>query len=63
MACTAIRELGPEAWESAKNRAIVLDIHDREKSDLLAGMACSTDPSLLSKYNWNTMKVKFVREV
>ena len=46
--CTAVRELGYDGWRWARDKALLAGDND-EKSDLLAGMACTTDSFLLAK--------------
>lgn len=45
--CTAVRNIGFSAWEFAWAKFQQSNIHT-EKSDLLSGMGCSTNTSLLS---------------
>lgn len=45
--CVAVRKIGEPAWEFAKSQ-LQMAILQSEKLDLLAGMACSTNATLLS---------------
>lgn len=45
--CAAVRQLDEPAWEFAKTQVDKSTLQS-EKLDLLAGMACSTNPTLLS---------------
>lgn len=47
--CTAIRHLNLSEWQFAWKKFQESNIHS-EKDDLLAGMACTTNTSLLSTY-------------
>lgn len=47
--CTAIRHLNLPEWEFAWKKFQQSNIHS-EKGDLLAGMACTTNTSLISTY-------------